>query len=99
MRRPSRPAKITFDVTNWSRRLEHEMLVVAVANPDVQLPYDSDDQRVIEEKIDSLGETEEMQPGASRDLTLDLKPGTYLLLCNLPGHYAAGMWTVLTVTP
>ena len=91
--------KITFAVTNRSRRLEHEMLVVAVANSDVQLPYDSDDQRVIEEKIDSLGETEEMQPGASRDLTLDLKPGTYLLLCNLPGHYAAGMWTVLTVTP
>ena len=39
-----------------------------------------------------------MQPGATKALTLDLKPGTYLLVCNLPGHYAAGMWTVLTVT-
>ncbi len=62
------------------------------------LPYDSDDQRVIEDKIKSLGETEEMQPGTSKDLTLDLKPGTYLLLCNVAGHYAAGMWTTLTVT-
>ena len=89
---------MTFDVTNWSRNLVHEMLVVAVDNPDAQLPYDADDQRVIEEKIKSLGETEEMQPGASKDLTLDLKPGTYLLICNVAGHYAAGMWTVLTVT-
>ncbi len=89
---------VTFDVTNRSRNLVHEMLVVAVANPDVQLPYDSDDQRVVEDEINSLGETEEMQPGASKDLTLDLKPGTYLLICNVAGHYAAGMWTVLTVT-
>ena len=90
--------EVTFDVTNWSRGLVHEMLVVAVDNPDAQLPYDADDQRVIEEKINSLGETEEMQPKTSKTLTLDLKPGTYLLVCNLPGHYAAGMWTVLTVT-
>jgi uncharacterized cupredoxin-like copper-binding protein len=90
--------EVTFDVTNWSRNLVHEMLVVAVANANVQLPYDADDQRVIEDKINSLGETEEMQPGASKTLTLDLKPGTYLLICNVAGHYAAGMWTVLTVT-
>ena len=61
-------------------------------------PTTADDQRVIEDKINSLGETEEMQPGASKTLTLDLKPGTYLLICNVAGHYAAGMWTVLTVT-
>ncbi len=89
---------VTFDVSNWSRNLVHEMLVVAVANPDVQLPYDSSDQRIIEDQIKSLGETEEMQPGAVKTLTLDLTPGTYLLLCNVAGHYAAGMWTVLTVT-
>ena len=90
--------KVTFAVTNRSRNLIHEMLVVAVDNPNVQLPYDADDQRINEDKIDSLGETEEMEPGVAKDLTLDLKPGTYLLICNLPGHYAAGMWTVLTVT-
>ncbi len=89
---------VTFDVTNWSHDLIHEMLVVSVANPDVQLPYDREKQRIDEDQIKSLGETEEMQPGAVKTLTLDLKPGTYLLVCNLPGHYAAGMWTVLTVT-
>lgn len=90
--------EVTFDVTNWSRNLVHEMLVVAVDDPNAQLPYDADGQRVIEDKIKSLGETDEMQPKASKALTLDLAPGTYLLLCNVAGHYAAGMWTVLTVT-
>ena len=28
----------------------------------------------------------------------DLKPGRYMLYCNLPGHYMAGMWTLLEVT-
>jgi uncharacterized cupredoxin-like copper-binding protein len=26
-----------------------------------------------------------------------LKPGRYILYCNIPGHYALGMWTLLTV--
>jgi len=25
------------------------------------------------------------------------EPGTYMLFCNLPGHYMAGMWTTITV--
>lgn len=30
--------------------------------------------------------------------TLDLPAGRYELICNLPGHYAAGMYTELTVS-
>jgi len=29
--------------------------------------------------------------------TVDLEAGTYQLVCNLPGHYEAGMHTVFTV--
>jgi uncharacterized cupredoxin-like copper-binding protein len=36
-------------------------------------------------------------PGTSGWVTLTLAPGRYELLCNLPGHYAAGMYTQLTV--
>jgi uncharacterized cupredoxin-like copper-binding protein len=36
--------------------------------------------------------------GTSGWVTLDLAPGRYELVCNLPGHYAAGMYTQLTVT-
>lgn len=37
-------------------------------------------------------------PSGSGWVTLDLQPGRYELLCNLPGHYRAGMYTELTVT-
>ena len=33
----------------------------------------------------------------TKRLTLNLKPGHYALLCNLPGHYKAGMFTDFTV--
>ncbi|MEA2312683.1 MAG: hypothetical protein QOE28_2651, partial [Solirubrobacteraceae bacterium] len=35
--------------------------------------------------------------GAAKALTLNLKPGHYALICNLPGHYTAGMYADLTV--
>jgi uncharacterized cupredoxin-like copper-binding protein len=30
-------------------------------------------------------------PGGTKVLTVDLPPGTYTAMCNLPGHYAGGM--------
>ena len=89
---------VTFDVTNLSRSLVHEMIVVAVENPNAPLPYDYNAGQIPENQVKMLGETEEMQPNAEKTITIDLKPGAYLLICNVPGHYAAGMWTPLTVT-
>lgn len=37
-------------------------------------------------------------PGAASWVTVTLQPGSYELLCNLPGHYAAGMYVTLQVT-
>jgi uncharacterized cupredoxin-like copper-binding protein len=37
-------------------------------------------------------------PGATGWTTLTLRPGHYELVCNFPGHYAAGMYTELNVT-
>ena len=35
----------------------------------------------------------------SGSVTVDLRPGTYILYCNVAGHYVMGMWTSVTVTP
>jgi uncharacterized cupredoxin-like copper-binding protein len=43
------------------------------------------------------GAGEGILPGASGWVSVTLKPGRYELVCNLPGHYAAGMYTQLTV--
>jgi len=37
-------------------------------------------------------------PGASGWMTIPVAPGHYELVCNLAGHYRAGMFTELTVT-
>jgi uncharacterized cupredoxin-like copper-binding protein len=91
--------RVTLDVTYWSRSVVHEVLVVAVDNPDAPLPYDYNKQTVVENQIKSLGETEELQPNASKSIELTLSPGNYLLLRNVPGHYAAGMAVPFTVNP
>jgi uncharacterized cupredoxin-like copper-binding protein len=39
---------------------------------------------------------EDIQPGTSREITADLKPGKYIVLCNIESHI--GMVTTLTVT-
>jgi len=90
---------VRFDVTNWSRGMLHEMLVVAVDNPQAPLPYDYSRAKVAEDQVKVLGDTGDLQPGASYTLDISLTPGSYLLICNVPGHYAAGMVTPLTVTP
>lgn len=44
------------------------------------------------------GEGEGLRPGGVGWTTLQLQPGRYELVCNLPGHYATGMFAELDVT-
>lgn len=89
--------KVTFEVTNISKETIHEMVVAPIESVDVVLPYNANENRVDEEAAKDLGEVAELDPGKSGSLTLELKPGLYVLYCNVPGHFMAGMWTVLTV--
>ncbi|MBK5115928.1 MAG: cupredoxin domain-containing protein [Thermoleophilia bacterium] len=36
-------------------------------------------------------------PGETGEFTVDLEPGKYAMICNLPNHYAQGMYGSLTV--
>jgi uncharacterized cupredoxin-like copper-binding protein len=91
--------KVEFDVTNLSKSKIHEMIVVAVKSKGEKLPYDSKNDTVDEMKIKDLGEASDLDPGAKKTLTVDLKPGLYELICNQPGHYHLGMKASFTVTP
>ena len=88
---------VTFAVTNASNTMIHEMLLVKVNDTHAQLPYFAGDDRIDEDKAGSLGEVSELDAGKSGSLTLTLDPGSYVLFCNLRGHYMAGMWTTITV--
>lgn len=88
---------VTFKVTNAAKDIEHEMVVVPIANMSTPLPYIDKENRVDEDAAHDLGEVSELAPGKSGELTIELKPGLYALICNIPGHYGAGMWRVLAV--
>ena len=96
---PSRvkAGRVTLDAVNQSRNLVHEVLVVLALPEGKELPYDAKKETLVEKRMHSLGEISELKPGARGKLTLTLKPGTYLLLCNQPGHYKSGMSTKLVV--
>ena len=81
--------KVTF-VTQNVGKLEHELMVerapIAMEGPG----------RPTEEA--AQGMIEDMEPGEGGQMTLNLKPGSYALFCNVAGHYAAGQHVRFTVT-
>lgn len=83
--------KVTFDVKNGGQ-LPHEMVVLKTEKKADAL---GSGQTVPE--AGSVGETGDVAAGASKKLTLNLKKGHYALICNIPGHYAAGMHADFTV--
>jgi uncharacterized cupredoxin-like copper-binding protein len=89
--------EVTFAVTNDSKTMVHEMVLAPVKNEKKALPYLKKEMKVDEDAAGHLGEVAELEPGQNGALTLTMKPGRYILYCNIPGHYALGMWTLLTV--
>ena len=44
------------------------------------------------------GEIPDVEADKTKSEEFELTPGKYVMFCNLPGHYAAGMYGTLTVT-
>ena len=75
----------------------HELLVVRARNS--HLPLRPDGSTVDEEGLerDIVGVLEAGAPGSVRQLLLHLRPGRYMLICNMSGHFLGGMHTQLVV--
>ncbi|MEA2497054.1 MAG: hypothetical protein QOJ29_4965, partial [Thermoleophilaceae bacterium] len=82
--------KVTFHVQNTGK-LVHEMIV---GKPPIKGPLASGKMS----EATSVGEVAELKPGAAGSVKLSLKPGTYVLYCNIAGHFAAGQHVTFTVT-
>lgn len=83
---------VTFVLKNEGSA-EHEFVVVKTDMQAGDLAGDNGEA----DETGSVGEEGSIQPGETKELTLDLEPGHYALICNLPGHYAAGMYADFTV--
>ena len=93
---PDAPSgSVTFVIDNVGTMV-HEFEVFAGAEPGQVLPLKAGVADTT--GLEVVDEVEDILPGSSVELTVDLEPGTYLLICNLPAHYAAGNWAEFTVT-
>jgi len=99
--------KITFHVTNTATDQNHEFVIFKTDLPEDQLPLidDGSGNMIIDEEgagvthIDEIPDSD-LPPGATKDLTVDLQPGRYVIVCNLAvntTHYMHGMHVVFTV--
>ncbi len=89
--------QVTFDVSNEAGQT-HEFVVIRTDLPADQLPTnDEGDVDENGEGIEPVDEIEDIEAGSTRSLTVDLEAGSYVAICNLPGHYRSGMHTSFTV--
>jgi uncharacterized cupredoxin-like copper-binding protein len=95
---------VSFVATNVGS-VNHELLVLPLPEGQIVGTRVIRDDGTVDE-LGSLGEASKtcgagtgdgIAPGTSSWVTLTLAPGRYELVCNLPGHYAAGMYAQITV--
>ena len=96
---PAATAGLVDFTVNNAGPSEHEFLIFKTDLAADKLPLGSDG-RVDE---NAAGATKVFDSGTniaingSKTFQTALTPGNYVLVCNLPGHYAAGMHTTITV--
>lgn len=89
---------VDFVVKNDAMTETHEMVVIKLKSKDQALPLDKAKHRLDEKKLKSMGEVADLKAGGTDKLEVKLEPGAYVLLCNIKGHYEAGMWAPFEVT-
>jgi uncharacterized cupredoxin-like copper-binding protein len=88
----AKAGKVTIVAPN-DGNVVHELVILRTdANP-ARLPMKDG---AVDEST-SVGEIADVEPGATKKVTLRLAPGKYAMVCALPGHYKAGMYGSLTV--
>lgn len=95
---------VTFRATNSGPEDEHELVIVRSDLAPEALPTKADGSVDEEgEGVDAINEIEEFPVGETQSLTVDLRSGSYVLLCNIydeteqESHYQEGMRLGFTV--
>jgi len=88
-----RAGKVTFRVKN-DGAIETEFVVLRTDSHHHALTV----KKAVAVETGRQGEIPKIVPGQERSLTLSLKPGKYVLICNLLGHYKAGQYAALRVS-
>jgi uncharacterized cupredoxin-like copper-binding protein len=89
------PGPVHLNVVNKGP-VAHELIVALTGGG--KLPIGPDGINVDEERLEvrEVAELEPEEPG-SHSLQVNLRPGHYVLLCNMAGHFKGGMHTEMLV--
>jgi uncharacterized cupredoxin-like copper-binding protein len=96
----AKAGKVAFSVKNSSTSMVHEFLIWKTDLAFDKFPKDpSNPARIDEDKLKGVKELDsDLDPGKAGAMTMNLKPGRYVVFCNQPGHFDADMHLVFTVT-
>lgn len=89
--------EVTFNIANEGEQI-HELVIFQTDLAEDALPMVGDEVDEAGEGLTLVDEVEDVEPGATADLTMDLEAGSYVALCNVTGHYADGMHASFTVS-
>ena len=90
------PGNVTFSATN-DGTVDHEFVVFRTDLAPDALPLSGTSVDEEASTVTKKDEIAEFSPGTTKTLTLNLGPGKYVVICNVPGHYQQGLRTAFTV--
>ncbi len=85
---------LTFSVSN-DGAIPHNFLVIKTDLASDALP--TANAQVDEGQVDVAASIPEYAAGETEEVSVDLEPGSYVLICNVAGHYDSGMRAGFTV--
>jgi uncharacterized cupredoxin-like copper-binding protein len=88
----AKPGKLRVTASNEGQE-PHELVLIATSKAPNALPTRGKQAS----EAGAVGEIPEQQPGHRATHSFKLTPGRYTYICNVPGHYKAGMYGRLTV--
>jgi uncharacterized cupredoxin-like copper-binding protein len=90
---------VSFRVTNTGPET-HELILVETDLDPSELPLEADGITVDEDapQLREVTALEGIRLGQTRTVRVNLRPGHYVLFCNLEGHYLGLMHTAIDVT-
>ncbi len=90
--------RYSFAFTN-NGVVAHEVLLFHTETAASALPMKEGNVDEEAPGVNKVSDGENIDPGGTQTRDVDLSaPGTYLLVCNIAGHFHAGMFLAITVT-
>ncbi len=84
------PGEVRFEIEN-AGSVPHDFVLIRTDLDAADLPYLTEDLKVIEDGLEIVDEVRGLNTGESASLTVTLEAGHYVVICNVSGHYGEGM--------